>query len=117
MGFAAPDRHDAAHTSNVRRSHLSFWPAALEDVGDFIQQGVMAAGDHQRPANVIQTADQLDVYQIAGFIAFGILGDVNDPICLYKGADHTGSAVEGHGYQSAIHFANPGTNKFKIFEG
>ena len=76
MGFAASDRHDAAHASNVRRSHLSFWPATLEDVGDFIQQGVMAAGDHQRPANVIQTADQLDVYQIAGFV-FGQCTDCN----------------------------------------
>ena len=69
----------------------------MDQVGEFIQQRVVAADDDEGVLEFFLRVQQTDADLFTRLEAFGPLGDLDDAVGLHEGGDHTAAAGQRRG--------------------
>ena len=93
MRFPAFYSHDAAHRSDMRRAHMQRRIRRMQQVGDLIQQRIVAADGDQCAVEFFPFFQEPYRDFAARFISFHTLGNLQDPVRFHEGGDHTAAAA------------------------
>ncbi len=114
--LAPADGHNAAHGAHVGGGEEVTEVLPVNQVGQFVQQRVMAADDYQGVFQALLSGQKADADFFAGVIALGTLGDLDHAVGLHKGGYHTAAARQRGRHQPVAYITHTHAYVFLIFE-
>ena len=88
----------------------------MDQIGELIQQRVVAADDDEGVLELLLRIQQADTDLFTGLEALGPLGDLNDAVGLHEGGDHTAAAGQRRGGEPVADITHPDADVFLILE-
>ena len=114
QGFLSLERHQSAEAADMRGGEaIACFP--MIKLGQFIQQGIVAADYADGRFQQIRLLEQLDIDQTAGLQAFAILIDRQEAVRPQKAVEHSGTALHGNALPLIFDPAQSDANKFLVF--